>query len=104
MEPLPAVGVIVPPPGEPVRPLGVATIRPAGRVSVKPTPESEEPELGLVMVKLRVEVLPCAMVVGLNDLPMVGGATTSRFADAVSPLPPSVEVTALVTLFFVPAV
>ncbi|MBK7660155.1 MAG: hypothetical protein IPJ28_13885 [Betaproteobacteria bacterium] len=37
--PEPAVAVIVPPPQLPVRPLGVATSRPKGSVSVKPTPE-----------------------------------------------------------------
>src|SRR5581483_11224317 len=34
----PALAVIVPPPQLPVRPLGVATTRPEGRLSVKPTP------------------------------------------------------------------
>ena len=43
--PPPAVAEIVPPPHEPVRPLGVATTRPAGNVSVKPTLCSVRPEL-----------------------------------------------------------
>ena len=34
------VAVIVPPPQLPVRPLGVETTRPVGRVSLKPTPVS----------------------------------------------------------------
>lgn len=36
--PLPAVEVMVPPPQLPVRPLGLATVRPAGKLSVKPIP------------------------------------------------------------------
>ena len=36
--PEPATAVMVPPPQEPVRPFGVETTRPAGRVSLKPTP------------------------------------------------------------------
>src|SRR5882672_186825 len=37
----PATAVMVPPPHEPVRPFGVATTKPAGRLSVKATPVSE---------------------------------------------------------------
>src|SRR5258706_393807 len=37
---LPAVAVMVPPPHDPVRPLGVETTRPAGNVSVNATPDS----------------------------------------------------------------
>lgn len=40
---------------------------------------------------------------GLKDLVVVGGATTVMLADAVPPVPPSVEVTAPVVLFCVPA-
>ena len=36
----PVVAVIVPPPQDPVKPFGVAMTRPAGRVSVNPTPVS----------------------------------------------------------------
>ena len=57
-EPDAAVAAMVPPPQEPVRPLGVATTRPAGSESVKPTPLSDELALGLVTVKLRVVVPP----------------------------------------------
>ena len=38
---VPAVAVIVPPPQEPVRPFGVETTKPAGSVSLKPTPVSD---------------------------------------------------------------
>lgn len=48
----PATAAIVPPPQVPVTPLGVATTRPAGSESVKPTPVNESPVLGLVTVKV----------------------------------------------------
>src|ERR1700683_2639498 len=54
MEPLPAAAVIVPPPTLPLRPLGVATTRPVGSVSVKLSPVSVALGLGLVTVKLSV--------------------------------------------------
>src|SRR5215470_1449871 len=71
--PLPAVAVMVPPPHDPLRPLGVATTRPAGRLSVKPTPVREAAPLGLAMVKLSDVVPPTGMVEAPNDLDIVGG-------------------------------
>src|SRR6266851_1086593 len=50
----PAVAVIVPLPQEPVNPFGVATTRPAGRLSVKATPLCATLVLGLLIVKLKV--------------------------------------------------
>ena len=44
------------------------------------------------------------MLAAPNALAIVGGATTVRLAEAVPPVPPSVEVTALVVLFLAPAV
>jgi hypothetical protein len=82
-----------------------ATVRPAGSVSVKATPVSAtELAAGSVMVKVSELVAPVAMLAGLNDLAMVGGATTARLAEAVPPVPPSVEVTEPVVLFLVPGV
>ena len=52
--PVPAVAVITPPPQVPVRPFGVDMTRPAGTVSVKPTPVSETVALGLLMLKVKV--------------------------------------------------
>ena len=46
------------PPHEPVRPLGVATMSPAGNASVKATPVSAVEALGLVMVKDSEVVAP----------------------------------------------
>ena len=103
-EPDPAVAVMVPLPQEPVSPLGVDMTRPEGKVSVKATPLSEEPALGLVTVKLRL-VAPFSTMLGApNDLLMVGGAMTVTLAEAVRPVPPSVELTVPVVLFLVPAV
>jgi hypothetical protein len=48
----PATAEIAPPLQLPVRPLGVATICPAGSVSVNPTPLREPPLLGFVKVKV----------------------------------------------------
>ena len=56
--PLPVAAVMVPPPHEPVRPLGLATTSPVGNVSVNATPASDEPALGLVMVKDSEVVAP----------------------------------------------
>ena len=48
--PEPAMAVMVPPPQLPLRPLGVEIRRPAGSVSLKPTPVSAD-VFGLLMVK-----------------------------------------------------
>jgi len=100
--PEPAIAVMVPPPQEPVRPFGVETTRPAGRVSVNATPVSEVVVFGLSMVKLS-EVLPfTGMEAAPNAFVIVGGVATLRFAVAVLPVPPFVEVTAPVVLVYWP--
>ena len=99
----PTVAVEVPPQLD-VRPLGVATTRPEGSVSLKATPASAtELATGLLMVKVKLLVPFKGIVVGLKALAIKGGATTTMLADAVPPLPASVDVTALVVLFFAPA-
>ena len=60
--PLPAAAVIVPPPHVPDNPLGVATTKPAGNVSVNATPVKEELVLAFVIVKLK-EVVPLRAIV-----------------------------------------
>ncbi len=104
MLPEPATAVAVPPQVL-VRPLGVATTRPAGRVSVKATPVSAAVlAAGLVMVKVS-EVVPFSGTAGApKALAIDGGASTLMLVEAVPPVPPSVEVTLPVVLFFVPAV
>src|SRR5216684_7167819 len=98
MLPEPATAVVVPPQVL-VSALGVATARPAGRVSVKATPVSGIVlAAGLVMVKVS-EVEPFSgMAAAPNALVMVGGVATLRFAVAVLPVPPLVEVTLPVVL------
>jgi hypothetical protein len=98
--PLPATAVIVPLPQEPVTFGVAATTTPAGRLSVNATPLRVLKVLGLVIVKLSVLLLFSAMLVGLNDLVMVGGLATVRLADAVLPVPPLVEVTLPVVLVY----
>ena len=87
-----------------LNPLGVATTRFAGKVSVNPTPVSPTVADGLVMVMVIVLVPPTEIVVGLNTLVVVGGATTVIVSVAVPPVPPSVELTALVVFTCAPAV
>ena len=60
--------------------------------------------VGLVMVRVRVEVPFSAMLVGENALVMVGGISTEMFAVAVAPVPPSFELTLPVVLVLVPDV
>jgi len=82
----------------------LATVRPVGRVSVKATPVNATAlAAGLVMVKVSEVVAFRAMALGLKTLAIDGGATTLIEAEAVPPVPPSVEVTLPVVLFCVPA-
>jgi len=100
----PAPGVNVPP-HVLLAPGTVATCRPVGKGSLTATPLKAVPVFGLVMVKVRVEVPPTAVVVGEKALLMLGGATTvSVTVLLLEPVPPSVEVTAPVVLDLVPAV
>jgi hypothetical protein len=81
-----------------------ATVSPVGNVSVKATPVSATVfAAGLVMVNVSEVVAFRAMLLGLNTLAIDGGATTLIEAEAVPPVPPSVEVTFPVVLFCVPA-
>ena len=58
----------------------------------------------LVMVNVSVEVLPTRIVVGLNDLLIMGPPTTVIPAEAVPPVPPLLEVMFPVVLVYTPAV
>ncbi len=80
----------------------LATVRPVGNVSVKATPVSATMlAAGFVMVKVSDVVAFSAIVDGLKTLAIDGGATTLTLAEAVPPVPPSVEVTLPVVLFCV---
>src|SRR5258707_1388733 len=99
----PDAAVMVPPPQLPASPFGVATTRPAGSESLKPTPVSVVPALGLLTVKLSDVDPPTGTDAAPKNLARVGGATTVIEALLVLPVPPSVELT-VVELFFTPAV
>ncbi len=72
--PDPAAAVMAPPPQLPVSPSGVATAKPAGRLSVKPIPVRDEPALGLDNWKVS-EVVPFnAMFAAPKDIKSVGGS------------------------------
>jgi hypothetical protein len=87
-----------------VSPLGVATTIPAGKGSENATPVSATAlAAGFVIVMVSEVVALRATAVGLNTFAIDGGATTLIEADAVPPVPPSVEVTLPVVLFCVPA-
>lgn len=86
-----------------LNPLGVATTRFAGKVSVNPTPVSPTVADGLVIVIVIVLVPPTVIVVGLNTSFVVGAVTTVVVSVAVPPVPPSVELTVLVVLTCAPA-
>ena len=81
-----------------------ATVSPVGNVSVNATPlRAIALAAGFVMVNVSEVVAFKAMLLGLNTLAMDGGASTLMLAEAVPPVPPSVEVTFPVVLFCVPA-
>ena len=77
-------------PQEPVSPFGTATTRPAGKLSMKPTPVSEAPALGFLTVKLR-PVVPFSGVfadpkalVRLGGVKLGPGALPQRLTAFVS--------------------
>src|ERR1700704_1229542 len=81
----------------------LATVRPVDSVSVNAMPvRAMAFAAGLVIVNVSEVVAFSAMLDGLNTLAIDGGATTLMLADAVPPVPPSVEVTGPVVLFCVP--
>ena len=99
-EPEPATAVTAPPQLL-VRPLGVETTRPAGRVSVNASPVSVR-LLGLLMVMVNEVDAPDGIVEAPNAFEIVGGLATVRLAVAVLPVPPLVELTLPVVLTYWP--
>ena len=75
-----------PPAQEPLRPLGVATASPEGKVSVKLTPVNATVLLGFLIVNVR-EVLPFTGRVAAPNNFVIGRGPTKRVADAVPPIP-----------------
>jgi len=105
----PPVNVMVDEPGFAVtvpsqlllRLLGLAITKPAGKLSVNEIPVrvtsefgSVELLFGLLMVKLNRVIWFVVIVSGRKSLLMVGGKATPKVADAVPPVPPSLEFTA----------
>src|SRR5204863_259424 len=81
-----------------------ATVSPVGNVSVNATPAKGSTfPAGLVIVKVRLVVPFTTILLGLKTLAIDGGASTFTLADAVPPVPPSLDVTCTL-LFFTPAV
>src|SRR5579862_6566591 len=94
----PAVAVAVPP--QVLLRLGVpATTSPSGRLSVNATPLAGD-VFGLEIAKLKVVVPLSGMLAAPNAFVMLGGLATVRFALAVFPVPPLVEVTAPVVFVY----
>jgi hypothetical protein len=83
--PLPAIAVAVPP-HVLVRPLGVFTTSPAGRLSVKATPLSGGAVFGLLIVKVSEAVPLAFMDAGPNALLIVGGNGGAAKAVAGNPM------------------
>jgi hypothetical protein len=82
----------------------VATVMPAGRVSVKLTPVSASDVFGLFNVNVSEVVPPSSTLETPNALLTVGAAATAIIAVATLPVPPLAEVTAPVVLVFTPGV
>src|SRR5262249_60741658 len=83
----------------------LTAVRPAGRVSVNPTPVSATVVFGLVIVNDSVVVWLSGTVAAPNAFDIVGAASTVRVAVLlVAPVPVSVALTAPVVLFLTPAV
>lgn len=103
MVPLPATAVTVPL-QEFVMTLGVATFKPAGKLSVKATPVKTL--LGLVLRMLNSNVVTpfSGSTATLKSLRMTGGKATIVLAVATLPVPASSELMADEVLSFTPGV
>jgi len=102
IEPEPATATVVPV-HVLLAPFGVETTNPAGKLSVNAIPVRPV-VLRFVIVNDRLVLVLRLICPAPNAFEIVGGASTVMLADAVFPVPPLVEVMALVRLFFTPAV
>src|SRR5579871_617483 len=73
-----------------LRLFGVATTKPAGKLSVKAMPFRVLTEFGLVIVNVNPEVPFKGMLVGLNAFVIEGGLMTVSIAVEVFPVPAAV--------------
>jgi len=97
----PAVAMAVPPQVL-LNAFGVATTRPAGRLSVNAIPVRIKPIFGLLMLKVSVVAPFSGMLAAPNALVIVGGLATVRVAVALLPVPPFVDETFPVVLTLAP--
>ena len=74
----------------------VATVNPAGSVSVNATPVSAVPALGLVIVNVSEVVAFSGIVVGLNAFAIDGGAMTGAASTVKGALLPGANESPLV--------
>lgn len=91
------VAPVAVPPHVLLRLFGLATTKPAGKLSVNARPFSVVFWLGLLMAKLRVVVPLSGTVAAPNVLATWGGLITVRLAEEVLPFAASLE--SMVTLF-----
>ena len=97
----PATAVAVPP-HVLLKLFGVATTSPAGRLSVNAIPLNVTPAFGFVIVKVS-EVVPFSgMAAAPKAFVIDAGLATVKFALAVLPVPPFVELTAPVVFVYCP--
>jgi hypothetical protein len=89
----PGAAVIVPLPQLPVRPLGVATIKPAGNGSLNAMPLRTSDEFGFVIAKVKLVELPKPIAAEPNVFAMLGAPPINNVAVAAFPVPPFVEET-----------
>jgi hypothetical protein len=84
--------------------LGVASVMPAGRLSMKPMSASDTAAFGLARVNVSDVVAPTSTVAPPKTFAIVGGAgDTCSEACEISPVPPFVAL-ACTLLFFIPRV
>src|SRR5882757_1032351 len=101
-EPDPATAVEAPPQVL-VKPFGVATTKPAGKLSVNAIPVRPIVLIAGLAILNVSDVDPFSgMLAAPNAFVIVAGAATERLADAVLPVPPFVEVTFPVVFVYCP--
>jgi hypothetical protein len=93
-----AATAVAVPPQVLLMPLGVATTKPAGRLSVNARPVNARLAFGFEMLKVSDVVPFSGIVAAPKALVMEGADATVRLAVAVLPVPPFVEVTLPVVL------
>jgi hypothetical protein len=82
---------------------GVATTNPAGKLSVKEIPFRVETVSALLIVKVRLVALFTGTEAAPKAIVIAGGLMTVSVAEAVLPVPASVELTLPVVLFCTPS-